>query len=153
MTVWCSMLFSTVFLLYCCSQCTYPCFPGVLLTSTLHNILFKSLAAFPHNYCRNNRQATERNESVAMTIIIPQKEYCWACDRTSNFPFSSPVCALPIPGKANEICKWIFNDNEILSAKWQWDFISQMTPGTWMKCNIIKELCVTTHTTMSRDSC
>ena len=35
---------------------TYPCFPGVLLTSTPHNIPSKPLAAFPHNHCRNNRQ-------------------------------------------------------------------------------------------------
>ena len=32
-------------------QCTYPCFPGILLTSTPHNILSMPLAAFPHNNC------------------------------------------------------------------------------------------------------
>ena len=61
--VWCLTPFSTVFELYCGDQCTYPCFPRVLLTSTQHNILSKSLAAFPHNQCRNNGQRLERNES------------------------------------------------------------------------------------------
>ena len=45
------MPFSTVFQLYRCGQCIYPCFPEVLLTGTLHNILSKPLAAFPHNLC------------------------------------------------------------------------------------------------------
>ena len=51
--VLCIMPFSTVFGLYCGGQCTFPCFPGVLLTSTLHNILSKPLAAFPHIHCRD----------------------------------------------------------------------------------------------------
>ena len=54
--------FSTVFQLYCGSKYTYPCFPGVRLTSTPHNILSNPLATFPHNYCRNNGQQWERNE-------------------------------------------------------------------------------------------
>ena len=29
----------------------YPCFPGILLTSTPHNSLSKPLAAFPHSHC------------------------------------------------------------------------------------------------------
>ena len=33
------MTFLVVFQLYCGSQCSYPCFLGVLLTSTLHKIL------------------------------------------------------------------------------------------------------------------
>ena len=52
----CLLPFSTVFQLYRGGQCTYPCFPGILLTSTLHNILSKSLAAFPLNHCRQNGQ-------------------------------------------------------------------------------------------------
>ena len=55
--------FSTVLQLYHCSLCTYSCCPGLLLTSTLHNILSKPLAAFPHNHCQNNAQRWERNES------------------------------------------------------------------------------------------
>ena len=45
--VWCLTPFSTVFQLHRSSQCTYQCFPGILLTSTPHNILSKPLAAFP----------------------------------------------------------------------------------------------------------
>ena len=48
--------FSTVFQLHHSGQCTYPCFPGILLTSTPHNILSKPLTAFPHNHCQNNGQ-------------------------------------------------------------------------------------------------
>ena len=70
--------FQQGFQLYCCGQCTYPCFSGILLTSTWHNILSKPLAAFPHNHCQNNRQRWERNESCPMTIINHQKEY-WLC--------------------------------------------------------------------------
>ena len=54
--VWCLTLFSTVFQLYRSGQCTYPCFHGVISISTLHNIPFKPLAAFPQNQCRNNGQ-------------------------------------------------------------------------------------------------
>ena len=54
--------FSTVFQLYCMGQCTYPCFPGVLLTSTLHSILPKPLTTLPRHHLRNNGQQRERNE-------------------------------------------------------------------------------------------
>ena len=61
--VWCLTLLSTEFQLYRCGQCTYPCFPGVLLSSTTHNILSKPLAAFPHNHCQNDGHWWERTES------------------------------------------------------------------------------------------
>ena len=69
------MPFSTVFQLYHGGKCTYPCSHGVLLTSTLHNILSKPLATFPHDDCQNNRQLKRGMNSVAMTIISPGKEY------------------------------------------------------------------------------
>ena len=69
------MPFSTVFQLYRSGQCTFPCFPGVLLTSIPQNILSKPLAAFPHNHCRNNGQRERGMNPVAMTIIDPRKEY------------------------------------------------------------------------------
>ena len=53
------MLFSTAFnsiSVISLQQCTYPCLPGVLLTSTSYNIPSKPLAAFQHNHCRNNRK-------------------------------------------------------------------------------------------------
>ena len=59
----CLMPLSTVFQLHCGGQCTYPCFPGVLLNSTMHIILSKPLAAFPCNHYWNNGQRWERNES------------------------------------------------------------------------------------------
>ena len=63
MIVWCLTPFSTEFQLYRGGQCTYPCSPGVLLTSTPHSILSKPLAAFPHNHCRNNGQQRKKSES------------------------------------------------------------------------------------------
>ena len=57
------IVFNALFQLYRGGQCTYPCFPGVLLIRTPHNILSKPLAAFPQNLCRNNGQQWERNES------------------------------------------------------------------------------------------
>ena len=46
--------FSTLFQLYQGDHCTYPCFPGLLFTSTVYNILSKPLAAFPRNQRRNH---------------------------------------------------------------------------------------------------
>ena len=68
------MPFSTVFQLFCSGQCFYPCFPGVLLTGTPHNILSKPLAAFLYNRCRNNSSERGMN-TVTMTIINPRKEH------------------------------------------------------------------------------
>ena len=65
------MLFSTLLQSYWGSQCTYPYFHGVLLTSTLNNILSNPLAAFPHNHHRNNAQYLERNESCCNEINNP----------------------------------------------------------------------------------
>ena len=49
LTEWSLTRFSIVFQLYCSGQCTYTCFPGVLLTCAPHNNPLKPLAAFPHN--------------------------------------------------------------------------------------------------------
>ena len=99
----CLTPFATVFQLYHGGQWTYPCFHGVLLSSTPHNILSKPLAAFPHNYCQNNGQRWERNES-------------W--DRTSDLLFSSPTATdwamgqkpmrriLPVPSNKARLTKF-----------------------------------------------
>ena len=63
-----TMLSSTVFQLYGSCQCSYPCFPGVLLTSTPHNNFSKPLAVFPHNHFRNNKQGWQRNESCDQSL-------------------------------------------------------------------------------------
>ena len=55
------MPFSTVFEAYDSSQCNYPCFSEVLLTSAPHNIHSKPLAAaIPHNHCRSSEQWWEK---------------------------------------------------------------------------------------------
>ena len=49
------------------------CFPGILLTAALHNILSKPLASFQHN---QTIDGSERGiNPVAMTIMNPWKEY------------------------------------------------------------------------------
>ena len=52
--VWCLTPISTLFQLYHSGHSTYQCFPGVLLTSTVLNVLSKPLAAFPHNHYRHS---------------------------------------------------------------------------------------------------
>ena len=53
--------FSTLFPLYHGCLCTYPCTPGIPLTSTPPNIFSKPLAAFPHNH-RGKKWTTVREE-------------------------------------------------------------------------------------------
>ena len=82
--VWCLMPFSTVFQLYRGCQCTYPCFPELLLTSTLHNVISKLLAAFYKITIVETMVSRERGMNpVAMTITNPQKEY-WSSQGQSN---------------------------------------------------------------------
>ena len=60
MIEWCLTSFLVAFQICRDGQCTYPCFPGVPLTSPPHNILSKPLAAFPHNHCRSNGHAVRK---------------------------------------------------------------------------------------------
>ena len=77
------MPFFQQYFCYCSGQCTYPCFPRVLLTSIRHNILSKPLAAFALNHNVETMDSGERRMyPVIMTIINPQKEY-WS-SRGSN---------------------------------------------------------------------
>ena len=90
-------VFNSISVIYRSGQGTYPCFPGVPSTSILHNILTKSLAAFPRNHSRNNRQRWERNEScrsdyhqsLQWWILVNIKNIGRAGDRTSDLLFSS----------------------------------------------------------------
>ena len=88
------MVFWTVFKLYRCDHCSYPCSSGVLSTSTPPNILSKPQAAFPHNHCRNNGQQWERNESFRNDTINPRREY-FPCRGPNQRPPFLKSCALP----------------------------------------------------------
>ena len=68
--VCCLMPFSTVFQLYR----TNKCFPEILLTSTLHHILSKPLAAFSRNHCQNIGQRCERYEICGNDLSILGKK-------------------------------------------------------------------------------
>ena len=84
---------------YSGGQCNYPCFHGVLLNSTLHYILSKPLAAFPHNHRRNNSQRWERNESCRNDYhSSSERILAEPGDRTKDLLFS---CSVRIP---NEQC-------------------------------------------------
>ena len=61
--------------LYHGGQCTYPCFPGILLTVTPHSILSKPLAAFPQTIAETMDSNERGMNLLAMTIISPRKEY------------------------------------------------------------------------------
>ena len=82
------MPFSTVFQFHRGGQCTCPCFPRVLLTSTTLNI-------FPSHWLPSQIPIVETTDSgerginlVAMTVINSRKEY-WP-SRGSSLLFSSP---------------------------------------------------------------
>ena len=74
---------------YCGGKCTYPCFPGILLTSNPHNVLFKPPATFPPNHCRNNGQQRERNECCRIDYH-QSSERILAEPGISDLLFSSP---------------------------------------------------------------
>ena len=88
---------------YCDGQCNYSCLPEVLLTSTLHNILSKPLAAFPHHHCRNNGQ-----RSVAITIISLRIEF-WPSRESNPRPpvFKSATLPTNLCGSAFELKLYI----------------------------------------------
>ena len=77
------MPFSTVFQLYCGDQCTYPCFSGILLTSTPSNILSKPIVAFHITIVETKGSSEKGMNPVAMTIINPQIEnwLSWGSDQ------------------------------------------------------------------------
>ena len=69
--------FSPVFRLYCGGQCTYPCFPIVLLTCSSHNIPTKPLAAFPDNKSAVN----DYHQSSEVISAEPRIEPATSCSQ------------------------------------------------------------------------
>ena len=60
--------------LYHGCQNTYPCFAGFSFITTLQNILFKPLAAFPHEHLKTMVSHEKGMNSDLITRISPQKE-------------------------------------------------------------------------------
>ena len=91
LVVWCSMPFSTVFQLYCSSQCAYSCFSGVLITSSTLNIHSKPLAAFPHNHWLSKQRTAVREEWILSQWLssIFGKNIGWTGNWTCDSLFSS----------------------------------------------------------------
>ena len=83
------MVLNAVFNIF---QCTCPCFPGVLLISTRHNIISKPLAAFAQHY-RRNKWTAVREERILSQLIpsILGKNIGRCVDRTSDLPILSPI--------------------------------------------------------------
>ena len=81
--------------LYRVDQCTYPCFLGVFLISTPHNVLSNPLAAFPHNHCQNNRQQGERIESC-------DNDYHQSSERILGEPVIQPATYCSQTRNAND---------------------------------------------------
>ena len=65
-----------------------------LFTSTLHSIISKPLAAFPHDHRRKQWNNDREMNPVKMTIINPWKELSRAVDRFSDPPVFM-FCTLP----------------------------------------------------------
>ena len=69
-------MFSTKFQLYCGGQCTYLCFPTVLLT-VIRTLFFPGHWLISHISIVETTNSGERGMNpVAMTTINPRKE-CW----------------------------------------------------------------------------
>ena len=88
------MPFSTLFQLCHGGQCSCPCFPGVILISTPHNILSKPQAAFSHNHVKTMDSDERGMNCAAMTIINTWKEYwpSWVSNQRNPILKS---CTLP----------------------------------------------------------
>ena len=133
------MPFSTVVQLYHGGQCTYPCFPGVLLTSTP---LSKLLAAFPHYHFQNNRQQWERNESYS-------NDYCQSSERILAEPATS--CS-----QVRNSTDWAMglgppSSRSLFGKGLNEDFkqtaISEITSYCWNYCYLISTPCQNTYFT------
>ena len=87
---------STVFKLYLGGQCTYPCFPGVLLASTPHNIL-PSHWLLSHITIVDTMDGGERGMNPVVmnkSNINPWKKY-WLSQGSTQQPPVLKSVALP----------------------------------------------------------
>ena len=86
----CLTPFSKVFQLYHSGQCTYLCFPGVILT-VFCTIFFPSLLLLSHITIVETKNKRERGMNpVTMTFINPQKEY-WPSRGSNQQPVLKPT--------------------------------------------------------------
>ena len=72
LTLCCLMPFSKVFQLYFGGQCTDPCFPGVLLTSTLHTILSNPQRLLSHITIVKRMDSSERGMNPVEGKILAE---------------------------------------------------------------------------------
>ena len=106
------MPFSISFQLYCSSQCTYPCFPGILFT-VLHAISFPSNLLLSHITIVETTDSIERGMNpVAITIINPRKEYWPSQGSNQRSVLQSAMLPTELWGSANPLkehwpCPWI----------------------------------------------
>ena len=78
-------------LFHCVGQCTCPCLPGDLFTSTPHNILSKPMAIFHIIVVKTMDRNEEGGMNPAATTIVNPRKECWP-NLGSNLRFSSPIC-------------------------------------------------------------
>ena len=75
------------------SQCTYQCFPGVVLTSTPYNIFFPSHWLLSHITIVETMDSFERGMNpVALTIINQSSERIFAGPGIKPATYCSQVC-------------------------------------------------------------
>ena len=105
----------TLFLLYRLGQCTYPYFPGFLLTTTPHNILSEPLAA---STILETMDSGERGMNhITMTIINPGKEY-WPSRRFEPATSCSQVFNATDWGTRASTSTILHHDSVACRTKW-----------------------------------
>ena len=103
-------------------------FSGVLLTSALHNILCKPLAAFLHNHCWNIWQRWKRNESCcndyhqsSERILAEQG----ICNRLSYWAWhvldSDWLCKLQMCNNVCKVISFLWKQDKVIRAMLEWE--------------------------------
>ena len=75
MSLFINSIIKPLFQLYRGSQCTYPCFPGVIFAIAPHNIFSKPLAVFSHSIVETMENGEIGINPAAMTITNAGEEY------------------------------------------------------------------------------